>query len=50
MVGYLLGFSVREDVGLEIGGLRKFLVATVEWANVGPVSRVNSNVSSIQKK
>ena len=35
---------MREDVGLEVGGLCKLLVAAVEGADVGPIPRVDSHV------
>ena len=38
----LLG--VREDVGLEVGGLRELLVAAVEGADVGTVASVDAHV------
>ena len=38
----LLG--MREDVGLEVGGLCELLVAAVEGADVGPVPRVDPHV------
>lgn len=44
----LLGFGVGENVRLEVGGLGEFLVAAVEWANVRPVARVNSDVRSVK--
>ena len=35
---------MREDVRLEIGGLRELLVAVIEGADVGPVARVDAHV------
>ena len=35
---------MREDVGLEVGGLCELLVAAVEGADVGPVARVDAHV------
>ena len=35
-----------EDVGLEVGGLSELLVASVEWADVGPVSRMDSHMGA----
>lgn len=40
----VLGFGVCEDVRLEVGGLRKLLVAAVERADVGPVAGVDPHV------
>lgn len=42
--GFLLGFGVSEDVGLEVGGLGKLFVAAVKGADVGTVSRVDPDV------
>ena len=36
--------GVREDVGLEVGGLRELLVAAVEGADVGTVASVDAHV------
>ena len=41
---YSLLLGVREDVGLEVGGLRELLVAAVEGADVGPVPSVDAHV------
>ena len=41
---YSLLLGVREDVGLEVGGLCELLVAAVEGADVGPVPRVDPHV------
>ena len=44
---------MREDVGLEVGGLCELLVAAVEGADVGPVPGVDSHVSpkiEVQRK
>ena len=35
---------MREDVRLEVGGLRELLVAVIEGADVGPVARVDAHV------
>ena len=40
----LLLLGVGEDVGLEVGGLGKLLVAAVEGADVGSVARVDAHV------
>lgn len=40
----VFGFGVCEDVRLEVGGLRKLLVAAVEGADVGPVAGVDPHV------
>lgn len=45
-VGYLLGFSVREDVRFKVCRLREFLVAAVKWTDVGSISGMNSDVSA----
>jgi proline racemase len=45
----LLGFSVREDVRLEICGLGEFLVATVEGTHIRSIAGVNANVSAAKK-
>ena len=41
---YSLLLGVREDVGLEVGGLRELLVAAVKGADVGPVPSVDAHV------
>lgn len=40
----VFGFGVCEDVRLEVGGLRKLLVAAVEGADVGPVAGVDPHM------
>lgn len=47
---YSLGFSVREDVRLEICRLGEFLVASVEGTDVGSISGVDTNVSAEKDK
>lgn len=47
---YLLGFSVREDVRLEICGLGEFLVAAVEGTDIRSISGVNSDVRAVEKE
>ena len=50
---YLLLFGVCQYVRFEVGGLRKLLVASVEWTNVGSIPGVDSDVSSkieVQRK
>jgi hypothetical protein len=47
---HLLGFSMREDMRLEICGLGEFLVAAVKWTDVRSISSVNSDVSAVMKR
>jgi hypothetical protein len=42
----VLLFGVREDVRLEVCGLCKFLVASVERANIRPVTRMDADVGA----
>ena len=42
----LLLLGVCEDVGLEVCGLCKFLVASVERANVRPIAGMNPDMGA----
>ena len=39
-------FGVCEDVRLEVCRLCKFFVASIKWADIGPIPRVDSNMGS----
>ena len=43
---HLLLLGMRQNVRLEVCGLCKFFVASIEWTNIRPITRVNSDVGA----
>ena len=40
----ILGFGVSEDVRFEVGRLSKFLIASIKWADIRPIARMDAYV------